>query len=420
MSRKQRPGQNRTRQPALQQVAQEVTQGPAGSVEEGVPQPVGGRDAGADRLALVPGLACLTRDEQALQLGVEPPHAVVVHGASEAYARIVRVMDGRHDRAELGALARAVGLTAGELDELLDLLTRHGLLAPTGGQRARLGLDTDELARLSPDLVALALRHTNSSNGGLATARSLVARRAAAWVEVHGAGRVGAGIAALLAAAGIGRVSIVDTARCDPADVAPLGLHRGAVGSGREAAAKDRVSDVSRSTCTSPAPTGRPPNLCVLAPDAGPSATLGADWARRTEPHLLAYVRETAGVVGPLVLPGLTACLRCLDLHRRDYDPGWPRIAAQLGGHVSRRACDVSLATLVAAQCSLQALAFLDGDPVSALGATLETTDNGAGLRRRAWTAHPACGCGWAAATEPPQRLTGSDPAGWAVRARGP
>lgn len=34
--------------------------------------------------------------------------------------------------------------------------------------------------------------------------------------------------------------------------------------------------------------------------------------------------------VGPVVRPGHTACLACVAAHRRDADPAWPQIAAQL------------------------------------------------------------------------------------------
>jgi hypothetical protein len=36
--------------------------------------------------------------------------------------------------------------------------------------------------------------------------------------------------------------------------------------------------------------------------------------------------------VGPLVVPGSTACLACVHAHRRDADPAWPQVAAQLVG----------------------------------------------------------------------------------------
>ena len=63
-----------------------------------------------------------------------------------------------------------------------------------------------------------------------------------------------------------------------------------------------------------------------LAPDAGAAATLSG------VPLLVTGVRETTGVVGPLVLPGHTGCLRCQHLHRCDRDPSWPHLAAQLAG----------------------------------------------------------------------------------------
>ena len=47
-------------------------------------------------------------------------------------------------------------------------------------------------------------------------------------------------------------------------------------------------------------------------------------------PHLPVRVRDGAGLVGPLVLPGVTSCLRCADLHRSDRDAAWPAVAAQL------------------------------------------------------------------------------------------
>ena len=46
--------------------------------------------------------------------------------------------------------------------------------------------------------------------------------------------------------------------------------------------------------------------------------------------HLPVRVRDGTGLVGPLVIPGVTSCLSCADLHRRDRDAAWPAISAQL------------------------------------------------------------------------------------------
>ena len=70
-------------------------------------------------------------------------------------------------------------------------------------------------------------------------------------------------------------------------------------------------------------------------------------------PHLAASAREAIGVVGPLVLPGRTACLSCLELARSDRDPAWPLILAQLAGQVAQPvACAATLAAAVAAQAA--------------------------------------------------------------------
>ena len=46
--------------------------------------------------------------------------------------------------------------------------------------------------------------------------------------------------------------------------------------------------------------------------------------------HLPVRLRDGAGLVGPLVIPGVTSCLRCADLHRSDRDAAWPAVASQL------------------------------------------------------------------------------------------
>src|SRR5207249_2867267 len=113
-------------------------------------------------------------------------------------------------------------------------------------------------------------------------------------------------------------------------------------------------------------------------------------------PHLAASASEAIGIVGPLVLPGRTACLRCLDHVRADSDPSWPLILAQLG---TRRpdppAADAALAAEVAAQAARQVLIAIDRTPVAsaAVNGTLELVLPGWQWRRRSWRRHPGCLC---------------------------
>ena len=102
-------------------------------------------------------------------------------------------------------------------------------------------------------------------------------------------------------------------------------------------------------------------------------------------------------VLGPLVVPGTSACLRCLDLSRSDRDPAWPLIIAQLASQAADPpACDAVLAGAVAAHAAAQALAFIDRGigAVAVADGTLELVLPDWQWKRRSWPRHPRCGCG--------------------------
>ncbi len=64
----------------------------------------------------------------------------------------------------------------------------------------------------------------------------------------------------------------------------------------------------------------------IVAPGAA-AALMSADVA-----HLPVALTGSGAEVGPLVEPGRTACLACVAADRRDADPSWPAVAAQLLG----------------------------------------------------------------------------------------
>jgi bacteriocin biosynthesis cyclodehydratase domain-containing protein len=136
------------------------------------------------------------------------------------------------------------------------------------------------------------------------------------------------------------------------------------------------------------------PDLVVLVgvPDPQVGERLVADGL----PHLVASGQEAIGIVGPLVVPGRTACLRCLDLTRAELDPAWPLILAQLAGRQAEPpACGAVLTASVAALAAAQALLFVDrpGRAGPAWNGTLELEVPGWQWRRRTWLPHPDCNC---------------------------
>lgn len=118
--------------------------------------------------------------------------------------------------------------------------------------------------------------------------------------------------------------------------------------------------------------------------------------------HLAVRVRDGAGVVGPLVIPGRTSCLQCADLHRTDRDTAWPAVAAQLRGAVgsASRATILATAALAMHQVDLviRAVGHTDGgrpapEAPSTLDTTLEVGADGYSIVARRWSRHPDCPC---------------------------
>ncbi|SNQ46042.1 Dinucleotide-utilizing enzyme [Frankia canadensis] len=380
------------------------------------------------RPILKPGLRRLWHNGSTLQLGIDPAAAVLVTGLRPAHAAVLDALDGRRTLEQVRLATSAAG------QDLLDLLDDAGLLDDAAARPGLAALPAAERDRLLPDLAALSMRSVDPGR----PSRALAARRAAR-VLVRGAGRVGAQIVTLLAAAGVGRVVVDDPAEATAADVSPGGLRLDDVGRPRALAAGAAMSRVRREWAgPRPRSDGGPgrfeADLVVLAP-VGPPTVAPADCLeleRRGGAHLLAGVRETSGVVGPLVVPGVTACLHCQHLHRQGRDPAWPLLAMQLvrPRTIGHDPCEITLASLVAALAAMQALTYLDGaaghgtepgrlsdnsdfapppatvdteifhTPTSA-SASLPVTANGAlelavpdwRIRRRSWPVHPNCPC---------------------------
>ncbi len=298
------------------------------------------------RPALRPGLLPLWRDRDTVQIGIDWRRAVAVTGIGSA-AAVFRLLDGSRDRCQLVREAELQGVPVPVTERILAVLAAAGALvdpSASGLQCRPAGL-RDELAA---ELASASIARQDSDGGA-----QVLARRAAATVHVLGAGRVASMIADLLTSAGL---------------TALAGL------SGQDAPVPDLAVIVGR-----------------------PEQDLPDALRRAGVPHLAVSAGEAIGIVGPLVRPGATACLRCLDLTRAERDPAWPLILAQLPGRsAAPPACDAALAAAVAAQAAAQAAAFVDRAPLAKATAngTLELVLPGWQWRRRTWLPHQACSCG--------------------------
>jgi hypothetical protein len=73
------------------------------------------------------------------------------------------------------------------------------------------------------------------------------------------------------------------------------------------------------------------PDLLVVVSCGEPARAVFEQAHRHGIAHLMVVLDEDRVRVGPLVVPGVTPCVTCLDLNRTDWDRAWPALLAQLG-----------------------------------------------------------------------------------------
>ena len=263
-----------------------------------------------------------------LQLGLPGQPCLTLQDPPQGTATVLTAL--RHPRtlADLGRLVPS--FTPGGLHELLESLTRHGLL------------------------------------------RTIVA--APVRLAVIGSGSVARAIASLLE--GLAPVRDVVRIASGPVDAeASRSPAPTPVGGWRSVAATDW------------------PTLSIIASEAHePDRGLTDHLTRLGRAHLVVRLQPGRAIVGPFVVPGSAPCLRCSDLSATSADPAWPRLLAQLCSQSDTvdplgRAW---AATTTAAQVSGW---WAEGSCQDTIGRTLELDLADATLHSRSWQPHPECGC---------------------------
>lgn len=159
---------------------------------------------------------------------------------------------------------------------------------------------------------------------------------------------------------------------------------------------------------------GRRPAVAVLVSSHVIDPREHQRWLRRDVPHLPIVFGEAAVTVGPLVHPGTSACLGCVERHRTLADPARTAIATQLWG-APAAAESAALAT----EAAVEGLRMLRAEvPGRSLRLDADTGERTATV----WHPDAQCGClGLSFRAEPaPRRETGSAtarPARWSLAA---
>ncbi|TQJ24941.1 bacteriocin biosynthesis cyclodehydratase domain-containing protein [Micromonospora sp. A202] len=355
------------------------------------------------RPTLLPGLNRLWRDRHTLQLGVGPGPAVLLELANPRAAHLLDLLDGTRSERSVLTQAATVRVTADEARALLDALRTAGLLVPAHSLLPR-DLAGPVRARLAAEAGALALAAARLPG----TPAQILRRRRTTRVVLTGAGALGGPLTVALAQAGVGQVIPHLTGPVRPVDLVGTGIPATELGHPLAPAVRAAVNRVAPGTGTQRGRSTRVDLVIQLGTDR-PPALVAAGLAQRRQPHLLVTLREGVPVVGPLVRPPAGPCLHCVELHRADRDPDWPRLAAQLAATDPVAAGATSTLLAAIGYALAEALTQLDGGQPETLGGAMEITDAGR-FRRRGWPPHPACGCsrGRVSAPARPQSSSGA------------
>lgn len=222
----------------------------------------------------------------------------------------------------------------------LTLLLRHGAL-----------VDADEVPPGAPDARRLLDRaRLTLAATGAAGPGATVARRPSRTVLVFGGGGIGQELAAGLARCGLDARKAGPRTEADGDDVAVAVGHR-------------PWSQIQR-------------------------------WAAMGISHLAVSPRAASVRVGPLVVPGETACLQCLHLARLERRPHWRTVSGQLDDRPLPQP-DPVLVQHAVATAARQLVALLQHDSSPACGAYWEVTLTDVAARRVPVARHPQCGCWW-------------------------
>lgn len=309
--------------------------------------------------SLLPHLPLLSRGPGELQVGFDQPMLVLV-GVHPALIRVLRLLDGSHSIARIQVEAAQLGVGATELTWCLRNL-----------RQARMLVDGGSVAEQQPPRFR---------------------------VRLVGAGRLARSVARMLVVGEVTALHVVDLQPPDP----QLYPAAGPVGSQAEALVASLVGTDGTRLATAnhwSKPEDRALDLTIIASDLLECDRVVADGLLRLDqPHLVVRPVSQGVLVGPLVVPGRTACLRCTDLARRDLDPAWPHLLNQL--QRIRVPVREAMASWAGAVAAAQALAFLHGSQPETYGATLDLSTPDYLTRWRSWPMHPDCGCGWGALAE--------------------
>lgn len=242
-----------------------------------------------------------------LHVGVVPPSAVHIEDPPDCLAPLLAYLREARDEDDVVQFLAGYDIEAAAAMDLLDQLADAGLVSvpiPVTGRYSRHLLYFDSIG---------------------ADYDSAQLRIGASTVAVIGAGGIGSNVATMLATAGVGRIKLTDGDTIELSNLTRQYLYaENDTGQPKVTAAKRRLNQLNSSVAIETYQQAASPelianvadgvDLVILSADSPEEIRLWIDDAARARgfPYLIAGYLDSAGCIGPLVLPGVNACGMCV------------------------------------------------------------------------------------------------------------
>jgi len=333
-----------------------------------------------------------------LQLGTGK-NSVILKNLSNAQERMIAALYKGIADQQLSLITEQLGLTKDESKNLVKsvsevMLTEPPALPINSAKSAKLKLGDDFVSGAFSEIIRASLLHSVDGE-------AVLLGRAERSVNVDDLSRAGLQICLGLAAAGIGHIISHDEGKVDKANLGPTGYPSQLIGQPRLDALRSILAASPNKANVS---TGKKlaknklqkVDCAVLVSHQVIDPRRYASWNNRDIPHIAVTFDSERVWVSPMIVPGQTACLFCLEQMRSDKDASWPVIATQL--LTSQKRFDDAASQLFSAGIVIQKIlsrldkvAGFEQSAENLSGFSLELSTGT--VSEFTWPKHQACEC---------------------------
>lgn len=276
-------------------------------------------------LKINPNQQPLWRDPFELQIGVGK-NAIRLGKLSPAQERLIATLYKGIADQQLPLVQKQLGLSDSETTDVIDRVGGALLIEPPAD--SKLKLSDDFVAGAFADIIRASLLHSVDGE-------AVLIGRGERTVFIDDLSRAGLSVALGLAAAGVGHLLSSDEAKVDAVNIGPVGYPSQFAGHPRIDALRSLLA-ASPNGMKVASSIGFPENklqkvdCAILIGQQVIDPKRYERWLGREVAHIAVTFDSNFVSVSPMIIPGASACLLCLEKARTKKDSKWPVLASQM------------------------------------------------------------------------------------------